>query len=99
MHERTDARPDITSQIALPVGTVLAQTYRIVGLLAEPGPHANVYRAVSKTGDEVAIKELFPRALLGRASRGTATRAHDADAAARMNDARRRFLLESQLLE
>jgi len=99
MHERADARPDTASPIALPVGTVLAQTYRIVGLLAEPGPHAVVYRAVSSTGDEVAIKELFPRALVGRAPRSTATRPHDADAAARLSDARRRFLLEAQLLE
>ncbi|HYD51961.1 MAG TPA: serine/threonine-protein kinase [Gemmatimonadaceae bacterium] len=101
MHDRADpSRPDTgSSQIVLPVGTVLAQSYRVAGILAEPGPHAIVYRATDPSGDEVAVKELFPRALLGRAPGDPTAVPRDADAESRMGDARRRFLLESQLLE
>jgi serine/threonine protein kinase len=100
MHERADAsRPDTgSSQNVLPVGTVLADSYRLTGLVAEPSPHAIVYRARSAAG-EFVIKELFPHALLARALSGTAAIAHDPQASARMVDARRRFMLEAQLLE
>lgn len=100
MNERADAsRPDSgSSPIILPPGTELPLDCTIEGILAEPGAHAIVYRA--RQGETpVAIKELFPRALLARTRDDPSAHPTDPQAASRMNDARRRFLLEAQLLE
>lgn len=107
--ESQDTTPPLApdAREALKAGTLLGDSYEIVESLGEAGPHAITYRARPVAGDDeaddaeatdVAVKELFPRTLVER-GRGGLVVPRNAQGHAWMADARRRVMLDAQLLE
>lgn len=85
--------------LALPPGTVLDGTYRIIRVLNQSSTYAVTYLAHDqRAADQVVLKEFLPRTLAARASDELTLLPHTADDASTLSRALRRFLREAELL-